>query len=112
SYDSGTGTFSIDFTRANTWTGLQQFNGNASSTQFTTTGSTYLATTGGNVGVGTTTPGAKFSVQGNALFSGSVNAASLTATGTLSVAGQTTLATSLTGLLKATSGVVSIATAG
>jgi len=30
--------------------------GNASSTQLTTTGATYLATTGGNVGIGTTTP--------------------------------------------------------
>lgn len=38
--------------------------GNASTTQLTTTGSAYLATTGGNVGIGTTTPYAKLSVQG------------------------------------------------
>lgn len=46
---------SLNLANPNTWTGLQQFNGNASSTQLTTTGNTYLATTGGNVGVGTTT---------------------------------------------------------
>ena len=38
------------------------FAGNASSTQLTTTGTTYLATTGGNVGIGTTTPYARLSV--------------------------------------------------
>ena len=36
---------------------------NASSTQLTTTGSTYLATLGGNVGIGTTGPEVKFVVQ-------------------------------------------------
>ncbi|MEK7100992.1 MAG: hypothetical protein AAB921_02740, partial [Patescibacteria group bacterium] len=45
-------------TTANAWSALQQFNAGASTTQLTTTGSTYLATAGGNVGVGTTTPGA------------------------------------------------------
>ena len=38
--------------------------GNASTTQLTTTGAAYLATTGGNVGVGTTTPGANLTIVG------------------------------------------------
>ncbi|MBI2039047.1 MAG: hypothetical protein HYT22_02100, partial [Candidatus Niyogibacteria bacterium] len=42
--------------------GLLTF-GNATGTQLTTTGSTYLATTGGNVGIGTTSPFRKFSVK-------------------------------------------------
>jgi hypothetical protein len=46
---------------ANTFTALQSFT-SASSTQFTTTGATYLATDSGNVGVGTTTPTAKLQV--------------------------------------------------
>ncbi len=41
---------------------------------------------GGNVGIGTTTPGSLLSVNGNSYFAGNV-----TATGTLDVAGQTTL---------------------
>jgi fibronectin-binding autotransporter adhesin len=48
----------------------------------------------GNFGIGTSTPGSLLSVQGNAYIGGNV-----TATGTLNVAGQTTLATaSSTGL--------------
>ena len=39
--------------------------GYASSTQLTTTGSTYLATTGGNVGIGTTNPTHLLDVDGN-----------------------------------------------
>ena len=39
---------------------------NASTTQLTTTGSTYLATLGGNVGIGTTGPGKKLTVNDNA----------------------------------------------
>jgi len=38
--------------------------GNPTSTQLTTTGQTYLATAGGSVGVGTTSPGTLFSVHG------------------------------------------------
>ena len=41
------------------------------------------------VGVGTTTPGANFSVQGNGLFSGTLNTANLTATGTVTFKGLT-----------------------
>lgn len=54
---------SLNLTNPNTWTGLQQFNGNASSTQFTSTGNTYLATAGGNVGIGTSTPSYELSVS-------------------------------------------------
>lgn len=48
-----------------TWnnaTGLFSVTGNASTTQLTTTGNTYLATSGGVAGVGTTTPGTLFSI--------------------------------------------------
>ncbi len=48
---------------ANTFTALQQLIAGASTTQLTTTGSTYLATTGGNVGIGTTSPQAKLSIS-------------------------------------------------
>ena len=57
-------------TTANSFNQLQQFNANASSTQFTTTGSTYLATTGGNVGIGTTSPYAKLTVAQSSDTSG------------------------------------------
>ncbi|MFA5775739.1 MAG: hypothetical protein WC864_10250, partial [Ilumatobacteraceae bacterium] len=66
---------------ANTFTALQQFNANASTTQLTTTGSTYLATAGGNVGIGTTTPGSALSVQGNIFLAGTIVSTS-TATST------------------------------
>jgi adhesin/invasin len=46
-------------------TSLMLLNGNATSTGLTVTGSTYLATTGGNVGIGTTTPNAILDVNGN-----------------------------------------------
>ena len=39
--------------------------GNASTTQLTTTNSTYLATSGGSVGIGTTTPAAKLEISAN-----------------------------------------------
>jgi putative sterol carrier protein len=72
----------------------------------------YLEGTTGNFGVGTSTPYRRLSVQGSAGISGDLAAANVVATGTLQVSGQTTLATSLSGLLKATAGVVSNATAG
>ena len=58
---------SLNLANANTWTGLQQFNANASTTELTTTGSTYLATLGGNVGIGTTTPWGQLSVNPNGI---------------------------------------------
>lgn len=69
---SGTITATLNLANVNTWTGLQQFNGNASSTQFTSTGNTYLATLGGAVGIGTTSPSQALSVQGNELLSGNL----------------------------------------
>jgi len=52
---------------------------------------TFVVTNGGLVGIGTTSPSQALSVQGNGLFSGNLTAANLTATGTLSVTGVTTL---------------------
>ncbi|MCX6819768.1 MAG: helix-turn-helix domain-containing protein [Candidatus Adlerbacteria bacterium] len=64
----------------------------------------------GNVGVGSSTPTSRLSIQGNQYTSGTAFfGGAVTATSTLTVQGQTTLATSLTGLLKASSGVVSTA---
>lgn len=62
-------TLGFNLTNPNTWTGLQQFS-NATSTLFTTTRNTYLATTGGSVGVGTTSPWGLLSVNANALAVG------------------------------------------
>lgn len=71
----------IDLTAPYTMTGLWNFSGNASTTQLTSTGSTYLATTGGNVGIGTTTPSSLLTVNGN------IAGANLTATGTVTALG-------------------------
>ena len=49
-------------------------------------------TSAGNIGIGTSSPSQALSVQGNALFSGTISAANLTATGTVSVAGAINLA--------------------
>jgi|GEM_PF-5580843 len=49
-------------TTANSWSALQEFNAGASTTQLTTTGAAYLATVGGNVGIGATSPTGKLTV--------------------------------------------------
>ena len=70
-------------TTANSWSALQQFNAGASTTQLTTTGTTYLATAGGNVGVGTTSPFRKLSVSGDAIFTGTTTIGSVSNTVTV-----------------------------
>ena len=54
-------------------TSLMILNGNATTTGLTVTGSTYLATTGGNVGIGTTAPDAPLTIKNTALNTGSIN---------------------------------------
>ena len=48
-----------------TWNGTKLFANYASTTALTSTGSAYLATAGGNVGIGTTSPAQKLDVWGN-----------------------------------------------
>ncbi|MBI4991851.1 MAG: hypothetical protein HZB99_01415 [Candidatus Harrisonbacteria bacterium] len=48
-------------------------------------------TTGGNLGIGTTTPAQQLAVQGNALFSGDITVANINATGTLTLSSGTPL---------------------
>jgi hypothetical protein len=59
-------------------------------------GSDIFSTSTANVGLGTTTPFAKLTVAGNGYFTGDITGANLTATGTLSVTGQTTLGSAST----------------
>jgi len=54
--------------------------GNASTTQLSTSGATYLATAGGNVGIGTTTPWGQLSVNPNGITGPSFVVGSSTAT--------------------------------
>jgi hypothetical protein len=56
-------TLYVPYTGATTHLNLGLFN--ASTTQLTTTGSTYLATAGGNVGIGVTLPGSTLDVSGS-----------------------------------------------
>ncbi|HYE23336.1 MAG TPA: helix-turn-helix domain-containing protein, partial [Candidatus Paceibacterota bacterium] len=68
-------------------------------------GTSYFSNT---IGIATTSPSPlhKLAVQGNALFSGNITSANITATGTVTFSGLGS------GLVKATSGVLSLATAG
>ncbi len=59
----------------------------------------------GTVGIGTSTPATTLGVQGDGLFSGNLSVAGLTATGTVKIA-------ALSGVLKATSGTVAVASNG
>ena len=61
-----------------------------SSTNYWTKSGTDLTYTDGNVGVGTSSPSKTLSVQGDALISGDLNVANLTATGTISFLGTAT----------------------
>ncbi|MDO8430258.1 MAG: hypothetical protein Q7S73_02740, partial [bacterium] len=63
-----------------------------------------------NLGIGTSTPGSLLAVQGNALISGNLNVANITATGTLTVAGTITFNNaSTTGMLTIGNGFISSA---
>jgi hypothetical protein len=63
----------------------------ASTTNLTASNSAYLASAGGTVGIGTTSPSKFFSVQGDSYFSGNIaNVANVTATGTLAIGGAIT----------------------
>ena len=84
-----------DLSADRTWTlslpSLVVFPGNASSTQLTVTGNTYLATASGNVGIGTTSPSKTLAVQGNSYVSGtSFFGGTLTATSTVDFTAATT----------------------
>lgn len=70
----------------------------------TATTSAYLATTGGTVGVATTTPGATFSVQGNGLVSGTLTAATFVSstTGISTIAYASTTAVTVSGTASTT----------
>lgn len=60
-------------------------------TNLSSNSTSYINALGGSLGVGTTSPSQVFSVQGGGLFSGNIWAANITATGTLSVTGLSTL---------------------
>ncbi|MDP3784669.1 MAG: hypothetical protein Q8R12_01160, partial [bacterium] len=83
---------------------LKGFTGQAANLfQILDSGNAQLLTvsSGGSVGIGTTTPSNLFSVHGNGLFSGNLSLANLTATGTLSVTGIPTFSALGTDLLTA-----------
>lgn len=69
----------------NTYSALQSFQAGISATNVNASGASTFATSTGSVGIGTTTPGNTFAVQGNALVSGTFTAGILSATNTLSV---------------------------
>lgn len=101
---NGTATVSnwgLNLANSNWWTALQNFT-NASTSQITATSSAYFATTGGQVGIGTTSPYDLLSVAGEVVaqdfvatsttasstFAGAVGIGTTTPYSMLSVAGQ------------------------
>lgn len=77
---------SANFTWTNA-TNLLNITGNASTTQLTTTGSTYLATAGGNVGIGSTSPGTLLSVGNTGGLNFTTATTTFNSTGGLNLAG-------------------------
>lgn len=103
---SGTITADLNLASANTWTALQQFS-NSTSTLLSA-GKLFIT------GAGTSTIANNLNITGNLQVDGSffspvsiVSSGNATINGTLTVTGATTLATSLTGLIKGASGVIS-----
>jgi hypothetical protein len=76
-----------------TFDGTKLITNYASTTAFTATGSTYLATAGGSVGIGTTSPGSLLSVAGAGYFAGNLNLDSFSS---YQLAGQTVLSATST----------------
>lgn len=70
----------------NTYSALQSFQAGISATNVNASGASTFATSTGSVGIGTTTPGKTFAVQGDALVSGTLTVGILSATNTLAVA--------------------------
>jgi hypothetical protein len=71
--DEGLARTYADETITGNWTHTGKLTmGNASTTQIGSTGSAYFATSNGNVGIGTTTPGALLHVAGNIRLSGNL----------------------------------------
>jgi hypothetical protein len=67
---------------------------NASTTNLSVSGLSYFTGTGlfaGNLGIGTTSPSQRLSVEGNTHIAGNLTSSNITATGTLNVSGNTTL---------------------
>ncbi|MDO8518167.1 MAG: hypothetical protein Q7S26_02655, partial [bacterium] len=91
-----TGTLGLNLGNSNWWTALQNIT-LASTSQLTATSSVYLATLGGSVGVGTTSPFTTLSVAGSGFFTGTLTSSILSATTSASLASTTLSGNSLFG---------------
>src|SRR6185369_6885703 len=96
-------TISLNTGNANTWTALQQFNANASTTilsaysAFIGGTATTTFTNAGFVGIASSTPGYRLSVAGSGFFDGgNVTASTITATSTGTFAGLLTASNGFT----------------